>query len=323
MPEFEIQHITRYIYDSPVRDSANQIILFPIKDQYQDVLKQELIITGNPSVDTFIDYYGNEVGSFTYSEPHMVLTINSKIWVTTRHRELPLNDIFPVHQWDDLRRLQFMVPYIDFLKQEYFVGLDELREVVARERLQDESPYQIALQFCQYVYDNFEYIKGVTTVETTLDEIWKLKAGVCQDFAHILMEMLRMVQIPARYVSGYICTSKGGSLRGVGATHAWAEAYIPDYGWLGLDPTNNCIANETHVRLAVGRNFTDCSPAKGVYKGSASHKLEVAVSVDDENVLNKNDIQITEAHITSIITEAPKNSYQRYMEIMQQQQQQQ
>jgi len=323
MPEFEIQHITRYLYESPVRDSANQIILFPIKDEYQDVLKQELTITGNPGVDTFIDYYGNQVGSFTYSEPHIALTISSRVWVTTKHRELPVNDIFPAHQWDDLRRLRYMVPYIDFLRQEYFEGLEELKQIVGREKLKDESPYEVALRFCQYVYDNFEYIKGVTTVETTLDEIWKLKAGVCQDFAHILMEMLRMLHIPARYVSGYICTSKNGSLRGVGATHAWAEAYIPDYGWLGLDPTNNCIANETHVRLAVGRNFTDCSPVKGVYKGSSNHTLEVAVSVDDENVLNSSDSQITEAHITSVINEAPKNSYQRYMEIMQQQQQQQ
>src|ERR1700712_4579290 len=94
MPEFEIQHITRYIYEGPVRDSANQIILFPIKDEYQDVLKQELHITGNPVVDTYIDYYGNEVGSFTYSEPHWILNINSKIWVTTKHRSLPVSDIF-------------------------------------------------------------------------------------------------------------------------------------------------------------------------------------------------------------------------------------
>jgi transglutaminase-like putative cysteine protease len=136
------------------------------------------------------------------------------------------------------------------------------------------------------------------------------------------MEMLRMVQIPARYVSGYICTMRDG-MRGEGATHAWAEAYIPDYGWLGIDPTNNCIANETHVRLAVGRNFSDCSPVKGVYKGSSNHKLEVAVSVDADNVLNNNDTQINEAHITNIISESSKNSYQRYMEIIQQQQQQQ
>lgn len=322
MPEFEIHHITRYIYESPVRDSANQIILFPIKDDYQDVIKQELTITGNPTIDTHIDYYGNEVGSFTYSEPHMVLTINSKILVATKHRELPINDIFPAHQWDDLKRLQFMVPYIDFLKQEYFQGIAELKPIVESERAKDETPYQVALRFCQYVYENFEYIKGVTTVETTLDEIWNIKAGVCQDFAHILMEMLRMVNIPARYVSGYICTNKGNGMRGVGATHAWAEAYIPDYGWLGIDPTNNCVANESHVRLAVGRNFTDCSPVKGVYKGSSNHKLEVAVSVDDENVLNHGD-QIIEAHITSMVSNTPKNSYQRYMEIMQQQQQQQ
>jgi transglutaminase-like putative cysteine protease len=322
MPEFEIQHITRYIYEGPVRDSANQIILFPIKDEYQDVLKQELTITGNPLVDTHIDYYGNEVGSFTYSEPHWQLTISSKVLVSTKHRELPVGDIFPAHQWEDLRHLRFMVPYIDFLKQEYFEGLAELKAIVDKEWVKDDTPYQVALRFCQYVYDNFEYIKGVTTVETTLDEIWKLKAGVCQDFAHMLMEMLRLVHIPARYVSGYICTNRH-NMRGEGATHAWAEAYIPDYGWLGIDPTNNCIANETHVRLAVGRNFTDCSPVKGVYKGSSNHRLEVAVSVDDENVLGNNDLQINEAHATSMVSETSKNSYQRYMEIIQQQQQQQ
>jgi transglutaminase-like putative cysteine protease len=322
MPEFEIQHITRYIYEGKVRDSANQIILFPIKDEYQDVLKQELIITGNPVVDTYTDYYGNEVGSFTYSEPHWYLNISSKVLVTTRHRELPVSDIFPAHQWEDLRRLQFMVPYIDFLKQEYFEGLNELRIIVAQERDKDDTPYQVALRFCKYVYQNFTYIKGVTTVETKLDEIWRLKAGVCQDFAHMLMEMLRMVQIPARYVSGYICTSRNG-MRGEGATHAWAEAYIPDYGWLGIDPTNDCIANESHVRLAVGRNFLDCTPVKGVYKGNSGHKLEVAVSVDEDNALNSPDKQITEAHNTNTKTEFTKNSYQRYMEIIEQQQQQQ
>ena len=319
MPEIEIKHTTKYIYESPVRDSANQIILFPIKDEYQDVLKQEITITGNPLVDKHEDYYGNEVGSFTYIEPHMVMMISSKILVNTRHKTLPVNDIFPSHQWEDLKRLQNIVPYIDFLKQEYFEGLNELKPIVENERAKDDTPYQVALRFCQYVYDNFNYIKGVTTVDTTLDEIWKLKAGVCQDFAHILMEMLRMVNIPSRYVSGYICNG----MRGEGATHAWTEAYIPDYGWLGLDPTNNCIANETHVRLAVGRNFSDCSPVKGVYKGSSKHRLEVAVSVDEDETYYGNEKQVIEVPIASQVTEVSKNSYQRYMEMMQQQQQQQ
>jgi hypothetical protein len=115
-------------------------------------------------------------------------------------------------------------------------------------------------------------------------------------------------------------------MRGEGATHAWAEAYIPDYGWLGIDPTNNCIANETHVRLAVGRNFSDCSPVKGVYKGTSGHKLEVAVSVDDdESTFTSID---DKAHHDNAIEHratdnTAKNSYQRHMEIIQQQQQQQ
>ena len=323
MPEFEIQHTTRYIYEGPVRDSANQIILFPIKDEYQDVVKQDLTITGHPIVDTHTDYYGNEVGSFTYSEPHSMLIINSRLTVITKHRPLPVNDIFPSQQWQYLANLQHMVPYIDFLKQEYFEGLCELRPVVEAERKAEDTPYHAALKFCKYVYKNFEYIKGVTTVETTLDEIWGLKAGVCQDFAHLLMVMLRLVGIPARYVSGYICPNKDG-MRGEGATHAWAEAYLPGYGWLGIDPTNNCIANENHVRLAVGRNFSDCSPVKGVYKGAAGHRLEVSVSVghEDGQIHQEKDIfTVNNNHVKPSVV-ASRNSYAKYMEMIQQQQQQ-
>jgi transglutaminase-like putative cysteine protease len=116
-------------------------------------------------------------------------------------------------------------------------------------------------------------------------------------------------------------------MRGEGATHAWAEAYIPDYGWLGIDPTNNCVANETHVRLAVGRNFSDCSPVRGVYKGSSDHSLEVAVAVGHDGEVQAT---LTDYHINSTekpqfkpVNDKPKNSYQRYMEMVQQQQQQQ
>ena len=325
MPEFRIEHITRYSYPGLVRDSANQIILYPIRDDYQDVIRHELNVTGDPIVDTFIDYYGNEVGTFTHSDPHTSLTISSKLSVSTRHRPLPGNDIFPSQHWEDLKRLSHMVPYIDFLKPEYFDGIKELETVVKSEKAKEDTPYQVALRFCRYVYDNFKYIKGVTTVETTMDEVWGLKAGVCQDFAHILTIMLRLVNIPARYVSGYICTQRNTSMRGEGATHAWAEAYIPDYGWLGIDPTNNCIANDTHVRLAVGRNFSDCSPVRGVYKGSSDHVLEVAVSVGYEDDIHQAQV-VQEEHKApefKSVDDRPKNSYQVYMEMLLQQQQQQ
>ena len=328
MPEFKIQHITRYTYDGMVRDSANQIILFPIVDINQDVLKHDLTITGNPLVDTHIDYYGNEVGSFTYIESHNRMVINSEVLVTTHAKELPTDAIPAAEQWQKLTAIENIVPYIDFLKHDYFDALPELMAVIEQEKQADATPYQTALRFCDYVYRNFEYLPGVTTVETTIDEVLQLKAGVCQDFAHILVLMLRLLNIPARYISGYICPNHNG-MRGEGATHAWAEVYLPDYGWLGIDPTNNCIANETHVRLAVGRNFSDCSPVKGVYKGSWGHKLEVKVSVeykdqpsvkpDGEALAGNSFIQATEAE------EFSTNSYQRYKEAMllQQQQQQQ
>ncbi|RKR81488.1 transglutaminase-like putative cysteine protease [Mucilaginibacter gracilis] len=326
MPEFKIHHVTRYSYESPVRDSANQIILYPIQDEYQTVIKHQLKISGEPHVDTHIDHYGNEIGAFTYIEPHTHLEISSKVWVTTKHRMFPVDDVLASQQWADLLNLRYEVSYIDFLRQEYFEGLAEMQAIVANQTQSNETPYQTAVRYCKYVYENFEYIKGVTTVETTLDEIWKLKAGVCQDFAHILMEMLRVINVPARYVSGYICTTKSTSMRGEGATHAWVEAYIPNYGWLGLDPTNNIIANENHVRLAVGRNFTDCTPVKGVYKGASFHTLEVTVSVGNEDDLEE-PVDYENVHhdvpVVKPIKPVVKNSYREYLEMIQQQQQQQ
>lgn len=319
MPQFKIKHITKYTYQGLVRDSANQIILFPISDPYQEVLKHDLQISGEPPVDVYRDYYGNEVGNFTCSSPHSELSIISSIIVTTKNKPLPEDDIFPNQQWHDLLKLKNKIPYIDYLNQEYFEGLNELREIVEREHLPERTPYEAALKYCRYVYDNFDYIPGITTVETTLDEVWKIKAGVCQDFAHILLVMLRLVNIPARYVSGYVCPHKNG-MRGEGATHAWVEAYLPNYGWLGLDPTNNCVANETHVRLAVGRNFTDCSPVKGVYKGLADHRLEVSVTVSYEDDIGTRD-DFPEVVIEKAHTDFPVNSFQQYIEMMQQQQQ--
>jgi len=317
MPRFKIHHVTKYSYEAPVRESANQIILFPIKDDYQEVMKQELHITGDPDVDIFRDYYGNEIGTFMYTEPHNELIIDSKVEVITRIRSLPKDDVAREDQWDYLKQLRRQVPYIDFLTQEQFNTLQEVLTVVKEQQCFVYTPLESAKKITEYVYTHFKYIKGITSVETTLDEVWELKAGVCQDFAHILLVILRMIDIPARYVSGYICPNKNG-MRGEGATHAWVEAFIPFYGWLGLDPTNNCLANGMHVRLAVGRNFTDCSPVKGTYKGISEHVLEVGVSVAYE------DGKTTEEPNT-ILTQLParngtqQNSYRRYMEMMQQQ----
>jgi transglutaminase-like putative cysteine protease len=140
----------------------------------------------------------------------------------------------------------------------------------------------IVEESCQHIYKNFQYTKGITTTETTVDEILAHQGGVCQDFAHVLLQMLRVMSIPSRYVSGYICPNKSG-MRGEGATHAWVEAWIPQYGWAGIDPTNNIWVTNKHVKLAVGRNFNDCSPIKGTFRGEADQSLSVYVSVGYED----------------------------------------
>jgi transglutaminase-like putative cysteine protease len=321
MPRFVINHITKYTYPDPVRDSANQLMLYPIKDEQQSVQSQRIIISREPFVEMYKDYYGNEVGSFTNVQPHTEMKIDSTVTVITTAIKWPMDDAPAAQQWQHLHEIKNTVPFIDFLKQENFSALPELQKMADAGFYQTVSVFTAVQQLNEYVYKHFQYIKGVTNVTTTLDEIWKIKAGVCQDFAHILLAMLRLLNVPARYVSGYVCPPEN-NLRGEGATHAWVEAYIPFYGWLGLDPTNNCVVNDLHVRLAVGRNFSDCSPVKGTYKGMAKQTLEVGVSVshEDGSVAKQSIAVLTPQSIINHPENENDNSFRRHMQIVQQQQ---
>ena len=155
---------------------------------------------------------------------------------------------------------------------------------------------------------------------TTIDEVLKLKSGVCQDFTNLLIQLCRMSKIPTRYVSGYVFADEG--LRGAGATHAWAEILIPNYGWLGLDPTNNCIADQFHIRLAVGRNYNDCAPVKGVFKGKETQLMDVKVHLDSKKKSKNFESLINNSFNKDIHESDSQNSYRRNLEMIQQQQQQ-
>jgi transglutaminase-like putative cysteine protease len=318
MPEYRIKHITRYTYPSTVIDSANQVMLFPVDDEEQEVKKHELIITHQPSVEIYTDYFGNKVGIFSVIRPHTQLTIESVIEVVIGETMLPDNAMAAETQWDNLQIIQEQIPYMDFLFRESSEAEEEITAVALSMMQETTTPFAVAEQLSAYVYHHFEYKKGITSVETKVDEIWKLKAGVCQDFAHVLLVMLRMVGIPARYVSGYICP-KNHELRGEGATHAWVDAYIPFHGWIGLDPTNNCIAGDRHVRLAIGRSFTDCTPVKGTYKGSSEHTLEVSVTIENGSPEKEDDLVMPVFTYQVHNPGVSDNSYRRFMEMQQQQ----
>lgn len=323
MATYSIKHITRYTYTSPVIDSANQILLYPLEDELQEVENHNLHISYNPQIDVYQDFFGNRAGLFTIVVPHNELNIISEIKVITHPVNNPAENMPAEDQWNHLALIRDVYTYQDFLIKESFAKSNEVLGVVNERLNRIATPFQVAQELSSLIYDRFEYKKGITSVETKLDEVWELQGGVCQDFAHMLLVMLRMAGIPSRYVSGYICP-KNKDLRGEGATHAWVDAYIPYHGWLGLDPTNNCIVSDRHVRLAVGRNFSDCTPVKGTYKGPSEHVLEVSVTIENGAVKPADQLNETAPFFTYQVRNqnSETNSYRRYLEMQQQQQQQ-
>ena len=318
MPTFFIKHLTKYSYSNLIIDGANQIMLHPIQDEFQTVASHTLSINKNPKIETYTDFFDNTVGTFMILEPHNFLSIISEIEVSTKEKIYP-NDLKPVYeQWEELKRIKHNPEFIDYLKYKNFDGTDSILKLLKTKDVNTLSPFKIALELSEYIYTNFKYIQGITSVDSKLDHVWGLKAGVCQDFANILLQVVRMLGIPSRYVSGYICPNESGS-RGEGATHAWIEVYIPFYGWLGIDPTNNAIANEYHVRLAVGRDYKDCAPVKGVFKGTAKSDLFVKVKV---STFKNNDDELT-LSLKKKEQEVNTNSYHQNVKLLQQMQQQQ
>ncbi len=317
MATFYIKHITKYTYSKDVIDGATLIRLHPINDEFQKVNSHFLTITNNTFVETFTDFYNNRVGTFMITEPHSELVIESDVEVITYDRIFPDDCVDTPSQWLALKKLKQDSNFIDFLQHRPFSGSQDVLKLIESKNLKSKSPYKAVLELCEYIYQNFKYHKGITNVDSSIEEVWKLKAGVCQDFTVLLLQMVRMLGIPARYVSGYICPNDAIT-RGEGATHAWIEAYIPFYGWLGIDPTNNAIANENHVRLAIGRNYNDCSPVKGVFKGKVEAELYVKVHVST----SKNMVNST-TQTDNFIPLETDNSFQQNLERIQQQQMQQ
>jgi transglutaminase-like putative cysteine protease len=281
MPVFNIHHITKYEYDRPVKESVNEIRLYPFADNAQETLHHQLHITTQPDIFMVQDYWGNRSGMFNLMASHKELVIESKLIVRT----LGQPDI-SLDKQAGIETLKHAIADNLSLLELSKLNEMELREQIAamvNEFYTEGMPVAAIVEKCgDYVFNHFKYIKGITTIETTVEEILEHRSGVCQDFAHVMLEMLRSLGIPSRYVSGYICPNKNG-MRGEGATHAWIEAWIPGNGWVGNDPTNNVWVTNHHVKLAVGRNFNDCSPIKGTFKGPARQSLSVYVSVGYED----------------------------------------
>ena len=233
MPVYKIYHTTTYEYDRLVKESVNEIKIYPYQCNEQEVLQHDISITGHPEIQTFYDYWGNKTGVFNLLPSHRELTIASRLLVrTTASAELDINYIsgFSELEMDvngQLRMTELITP-------ERIKSQPDIDAIIKTLYKNEGSVAETVQNLCNYIFTEFNYIKGITNVETTVDEILEHKSGVCQDFVHLMLQILRTMKIPCRYVSGYICPNKNG-MRGEGATHAWLETWIPAHGWAGID----------------------------------------------------------------------------------------
>ena len=321
MIKFFLYHTTIYNYTNPVIESTNKILLYPYNDLYQQLVNHRLNISGNPNISSYIDDFNNRIGFFTYTPPHSSLVINSEAEIISKSRPIFEEKMESYDQWKYLDEISNTIDYLPFLNVEKNNTLNEFNMIVSDLKKTTKTPYSFAKNVCLYINENFIYQKGITNVFSTIDDVWEIKTGVCQDFATIMIQLCRNAKIPTRYVSGYVFADEG--LRGAGATHAWVEIFIPGHGWLGLDPTNNCIADKFHIRLAVGRNYDDCAPVKGVFRGNEKQFMDVKVQLDTKK-RNLNYELINQDVVVEQVKEInSQNSYQKNLEMIQQQQQQQ
>ncbi|HEY6133985.1 MAG TPA: transglutaminase family protein [Rubrivivax sp.] len=292
--EVEVVHDTRYSYSAPVSQAHHLAHMRPLDDQHQQVREFELRITPVPSrrVDG-VDPFGNACCHFALAQPHRKLELRSRSLVGLRPRFETL-DAARSPPWELLRdRLRYVArapfdPAVEFVQPSPYVPrLEVLRTYGAMSFTRGRPLAEGALELMRRVHADFDYLTDSTEIDTPLATAFAQRSGVCQDFTHVMAGALRMLGLPARYVSGYLITQhalRGPALVGADASHAWVQVYcpgtpgVPGAGWLDLDPTNDVVPSTAHVRLAVGRDYGDVAPLRGIIRGAGRHSLDVGVA---------------------------------------------
>jgi transglutaminase-like putative cysteine protease len=277
---YNIQHVTKYRYNAPIYESVMQIYMQPRTENLQHCFSFEVTTTPRSRPTPYRDYLGNTAHSFNIPGYHSTLTITARSVVEVQAPPL-LPDALSPHAWDELDALVATADYWDALSQTALTEPTQLShsladEIDARRR---DDPLTVIRQVNARLYEYMAYVPLATRVDSPIDEALANRAGVCQDFSHILLSLLRDIGIPCRYVSGYIAHQQGIDRAAADASHAWVEVLLPRLGWIGFDPTNNVITGDHHVRVAIGRDYTDVPPTRGVFKGDATSELSVAVQV--------------------------------------------
>jgi len=287
MNQYHLVHVTEFHYDGAVSESYNEVRLRPMHDEGQSCLSFRLTTSPTSRSTAYRDAFGNWVHQFNILSEHRQLRVEAESVVLAHDPSPNRMPSLSLSEFDarceDLRE-----EYFDFLAPTAYVPhLPPLQDlVIVAEGVSNGTVTGFAQAASDLIHARFRYVKGATHVHSSIEDSLAAGAGVCQDFAHMLLGVVRMRNLPGRYVSGYLVPRRTAETEanleeviGGQASHAWAEVCVAGRGWIALDPTLGAPVGLRHVRVAYGRDYGDVAPLRGVYKGHAGQRLSVDVRV--------------------------------------------
>lgn len=318
---YSIRHVTRFRYTSPVRESVMELRMQPRSEGPQTLRSFQIATNPRAQLYAYTDHLGNAVYHFNLLREHEELRIEVQAVVEFANMQ-QLPERISEADWSRYDQAQMSDDHFDMLGASKFARTSpELRTFMKIADIERPAgdPLTALKRLNRTIYDSFEYESGVTQVHSPIELALKERRGVCQDFSHIMIAVARHWGIPARYVSGYMYHRGNRDRSEADATHAWVEAWLPDLGWVGFDPTNNVMAMERHVRAAVGRDYSDVPPTRGTFKGLADSELSIAVAIDPTQapVRHEDFLKVARPMVSTATPSMPERLYH------QQQQQQQ
>jgi transglutaminase-like putative cysteine protease len=286
MNRYHLVHITEFHYDGPVSESYNEVRLRPMTDERQSCLSFRMTTHPASQAKSYQDAFGNWVHQFNVLQEHRHLKIETDSVVLMLDSP-EMAGLTTLEQVDEAQE-ELNEDFYDYLVESTYVPhLADLDELIAAAELNSNgTAFGFAEAASLLIHERFQYVKGATHVQSSIVDALREGAGVCQDFAHLLLGTARKRGMPARYVSGYLVPRRSENpesaleeVIGGQASHAWVEVYIPGCGWMALDPTLGMAVGARHVRIAYGRDYGDVAPVRGLYNGHAGQRLSVDVQL--------------------------------------------
>jgi len=325
---YSIRHLTRFRYSKPVSESIMETRMNPRSDSTQHCLTFSLSVSPRCRVFSYRDHHGNNVQHFDIPGEHNQLVIVAESLVE-QQIQMNIPAFLAPDAWAALDELVDSADYGEMLLPSRFVQTTPIVQDLAKQLnvVRRDDPLMLVHELNKRLFEYFEYVPSATHIDSPIDQVIASRQGVCQDFAHVMIALLRQVGIPARYVSGYLYRGREDHDRSTpDATHAWVEVLLPHLNWVGFDPTNDLIAYNRHIRTAVGRDYADVPPTHGIFRGRTDSELYVAVQVEASETAPALDRKMPIPEDWSVLVERaqqPPEAPIPFIDLQQMQQQQQ